>query len=109
MKIIFNDDNKSEIQNFLGGEGVFEAHIVNDGLNKIIKGKLMPNSSIGKHAHENSSEIMFIVSGEGTAICDGIEYDLKEGDCHYCKKGSSHTLINTGANPLCFYAVVPVQ
>lgn len=109
MKIIFNNDNKCVMPRFMGGEGVFEANLVNDGINKIIKGKLMPNSSIGKHVHENSSEIIFILSGEGKVICDGIEYDLKEGDCHYCKKGSSHTLINTCATPLCFYAVVPVQ
>ena len=29
------------------------------------------------------------------------------GLCHYCKMGSEHSLINTGSEPLMFYAVVP--
>ena len=31
------------------------------------------------------------------------------GYCHYCKKGSSHTLVNDGEEELVFFAVVPQQ
>ena len=42
-------------------------------------------------------------------IIDGKEEILTEGDCHYCKKGQTHTLINIGEEDLIFYAVVPQQ
>jgi mannose-6-phosphate isomerase-like protein (cupin superfamily) len=61
------------------------------------------------HCHDTSSEIIFILSGNGKTVCDGTEESVTAGDCLYCKKGSSHTLINNGTAPLVFYAVVAEQ
>ena len=32
-----------------------------------------------------------------------------KGDCHYCPKGHTHSLINNSDEDLVFFAVVPVQ
>ena len=74
MKISFDTIAESAIENFKGGEGTFHVHMFQDMNNKIMKGRLVPGSSIGTHTHEGNSEIIYVLSGVGT-----MEYeDTKE-------------------------------
>lgn len=107
MKIDFNKIDEKVIKNFKDGEGEFIAKMFVDGDNKVINAKLTPGSSIGMHCHDTSSETMLILSGNGKVIFEGEEIYLSAGDCHYCPKGKSHTLINCGDVDLEFFAVVP--
>lgn len=107
--IDFNKLEETVIHNFHGGNGDTVAKMFVDDKNKIMKGLLKAGSSIVLHTHETSSEIIFVLSGTGKQIIDGQEEILKAGDCHYCKKGQSHTFINIGNEDLVFYAVVPQQ
>lgn len=100
---------KTVLPHFWGGDGELVAAMYKDEMNKILKGTLAPGSNIGVHTHETSSEIIFILAGEGIVLSDGKSEMLKPGDCHYCKKGSSHSLRNDGEEDLIFYAVVPEQ
>lgn len=109
MIIKFDEMQEMEHKAFLGGDGALLAKIFNDGQNKILRGRLQKGCSIGLHTHETSAEIIFILSGVGKCLCDGKEEKLGAGDCHYCPKGSTHRLINDGAEDLCFFAVVPQQ
>ena len=109
MIIKFDGMTETELQAFYGGNGALVANMFVDGNNKILRGKLVPGSSIGLHRHETSSEIIFILSGQGKSVCEGVEELLFAGDCHYCPKGSEHCLINVGDEDLRFYAVVPQQ
>ena len=47
-----------------------------------------------------------ILVGEGKAICDGQEELLSPGMCHICKKGSEHSIENTGDEDLILLTVV---
>lgn len=76
--------------------------------NRILKGSLSPGSTVGLHRHENSMEVIFILSGTGKAVCDDTEETLAPGDCHYCPNGSKHCLMNDGDTDLVFYAVIPM-
>ena len=62
--------------------------------------------SIGMHRHETSDDINYIISGNGEAICDGKEEKLTAGTCHICRKGSEHSIFNTGAEDLVMLTVV---
>lgn len=93
----------------MGGEKFLAARMFSDGLNKIMKARLVTGASIGMHSHEDNSEIMFIICGRGHAVYDGGRIDLQAGDVHYCAKGHSHCLVNDGEEDLCFLAVVPQQ
>ena len=57
---------------------------------------------------ENNKEvhINFILSGEGTAVCDGQEEKLEAGVCHICLKGSEHSIANTGTEDFVMLTVV---
>ncbi len=94
---------------FKGGEGQLVAKMFADDANRILHAILAPGHSIGLHTHDTSSEIMYFLSGTGKVITDGTEETVTPGLCHYCKKGSSHTLINDGTEDLIFFAVVPQQ
>ena len=109
MLIKLNEMEEKELKAFYGGDGALYAKLYTDGQNKMLRGRLAPGCTIGKHTHETSMEVIFILSGNGKSICDGKEEILSAGDCHYCPKGSEHCLINTGAEDLLFYAVVPQQ
>ena len=107
MLIDFNTMETTVIPHFRGGEKELSSEMYTDPCNKIMRGRLIPGASIGLHTHETSSEIIYIFSGTGKALCDGVYEDLSAGKCHYCPKGHTHSLINDGGEDLVFFAVVP--
>lgn len=95
------------LPNFKGGEKEFKAKMYFDGTTRIMQGTLEQGASIGFHKHETNSEIMFILSGKGKVLMDeSVEY-VEAGQCHFCPKGHSHSLINENVEPLVFCACVP--
>ncbi len=109
MRIQFDAMEKKTFPAFYGGEGEYEAEMYVDEHNKIVRGKLSKGCSIGLHTHENTSETIFVISGEGVMLYEGEKEILRAGDCHYCPKGGTHTFKNERAEDLCFYAVVPTH
>ena len=108
MKILFNEMNDTVLEKFNGGDGRLVAKMFNDGTNKILRGLLAPGCSIGMHTHVTSSEIIYILSGEGKMyLSDGTAETLLPGDCHYCPKGTGHNFVNESDADLIFFAVVP--
>lgn len=115
MIIRFDKMETTVLPNFKGGEKEFSAKMFFDGTNRIFKGTLIPGASIGIHTHDDSCEVIFILEGCGTILEKepGNEHSdshgVKAGDCLYCPKGYTHSLINTSEADLVFYAVVPKQ
>lgn len=109
--MILNLDTIEEksIPAFKGGEKSTELRMFNDGLNKIMKGHLQPGASIGLHTHESGSEVIFLTKGDAHVLYDGQLLEFHEGECHYCAKGHSHSLINDSDDDVWFTAVVPEQ
>ena len=109
MTIDFKGMDSTVIEHFKGGEKEIKAKMFWDGTNRILHGVLIPGASIGEHTHETNSEMIFILSGNGTIIDDGVPSPISEGQCAYCPKGHSHSLVNTSNADLIFFAVVPNQ
>lgn len=59
-------------------------------------------SRIPAHAHENSEEAMFIISGRGKLIVDGgpEEVELEAGTAIFAPRGVAHEIVNTGDEPI---------
>lgn len=106
MLIDFDVQNEKVFAGMNGGEGEISAKMYMNSSGKVIVSRIKPYSSIGLHTHTTSNDINFVVSGEGSAICDGEEEILRAGICHYCPKGSSHMIRNTGQEDLLLYTVV---
>lgn len=109
MIIDFRKETPEDIPNFKGGEKFFRAVIRDDGLNKILHGTLVPGATIGIHTHEDDSEIIYFMSGNGYMLYDGEKQPVEAGVCHYCAKGHTHGMFNDSDENLVFFAVVPKQ
>lgn len=107
MTINFTELRTATIPHLNGGEGSVTAAMFMDAQGKIMKSILPPGASIGLHSHATSYELNYVISGSGKAICDDTEETLQEGVCHYCPKGSAHSICNTGTEDLILLTVVP--
>lgn len=58
-----------------------------------IKVTLKPGNKMNYHSHERRDEVWSIISGEGTAIVDGMETPVKAGDVLTMAAGCRHTII----------------
>lgn len=109
MLIDFNEISETANPNFKGGRKSVGTRGFSDGTNKIMKLRLEPGSSIGSHTHQTNSEILMILKGKGHIIFDDREFDIEAGQCHYCPKGHTHSLINDSGSELEAFAVIPEQ
>ena len=65
---------------------------------------LLPEEEIGREVH-TVDQFLRIEQGEGKAILDGQEYEIKDGSAIVVPAGASHNIINTGDIPMKFYTV----
>lgn len=106
-------DMKAEIREQMrGGKGSVEMiHILN---REEMKGKvrlfakivLNPGCSIGLHEHVDEEEAYYILKGKGTVTDSGKTSTVEAGDVILTGDGGSHSIENTGDEPLEFIAVV---
>jgi quercetin dioxygenase-like cupin family protein len=108
MRIDFAHIEEHAIPNMLGGKGDFCHKKFEDGKMKVMQGRLAPGSSLGLHTHETNCEVIYVISGHGRVLCDGVYEDLPAGSTHYCPQGHSHALENSGTEELQFLAVIPL-
>ena len=106
MLINFNEIQEITVPGMNGGTGMMTAKMYMDEQGKIIPCRIHAGGSIGPHRHETSDDINYIISGAGYAVCDGKKEILTAGTCHICKKGSEHSITNTGNGDLVMLTVV---
>ena len=109
MNFNYNQIEATSIENFKGGEKHIDAQMFFDGQTRILRARLIPGASIGLHTHETDSEVIYIISGEGSVILDGEKTKVTANCSHYCPKGHTHTLINDSKEDLQFFAVISKQ
>ena len=107
MLIDFNEISENVIPNMNDGEGEVIAKMDVNECGRFVQCIIPPKSSIGPHKQLSNDDINYIISGEGIAICDGVEESLKSGVCHICPKESTHSIINDGDEDLVFFTIVP--
>jgi len=105
MIIKFDEIKETELKAFYGGDGALIANMYVDEKNKILRGKLVPGASIGLHRHVPTSEIIFILSGEGKSVCDGKEEMLAWAIVIIALRGAS-IVLSTSATRI--YVFMPL-
>ncbi len=66
---------------------------------------VMPGDEIGEEVHHDRDQFLRIEEGQGKAILDGVEHDVKEDDAIIVPAGTLHNFINTGTVALKLYTV----
>ena len=95
-----------------GGKG--EAHFTHVYKKDELKGNsrlfaritLNPGCSIGDHTHNEEEEIYYILTGKGLVIDNGEATEVFAGDAVLTRDGATHSIENTGDEPLEFVAVI---
>lgn len=107
MFLDFSSIPETAVPHFKGGKGQALVRKYEDALGKILQLTLPVGSSIGSHVHEGNFEVMYFLSGTGVCTDDGLAVDVRPGMTHYCPPGHSHSVVNTGPEPLVIWAAVP--
>ena len=58
-----------------------------------------PGGQTDYHVHDRP-ELIFIVSGRGVSICEGVSYDVQGDMVLWVRAGEKHQMINTGPETL---------
>ena len=58
---------------------------------------LKPGEDIGEEVHDTIDQFIRIETGEGQAVLDGAEFDLKDDYAVVIPAGTRHNIINTSA------------
>lgn len=109
MLIPFDQMEETVTPKMRGGQGEMIHKMFVNQDTKIMRGRLTPGSTIGLHTHETDSEMIYVLSGTGKVLCDGVYEPLSAGSCHYCPKGHEHSLINDSGEDLEFLAMIPTH
>lgn len=109
MLISFPNMEETLTENFKGGEKTIGTKSVLFNGDKIMMGRLEPGASIGIHTHEDSCEVYYYLSGSGKCYYDGAWEPAKPGCAHFCPKGHTHGLKNTGDEDLVYFGAVCKQ
>ena len=106
-------DMKSEIREQMrGGEGtigithVFSADELRGKCRLCAHITVSPGSSIGLHEHVDEEEIFYVLKGKGVVRDGGSEVSVSAGDAILTGGGESHSVQNTGEEPLEMVAVI---
>lgn len=66
---------------------------------------LLPNEEIGAEVHQ-LDQFIRVEEGEGKAVLDGVEHELRAGYAVVVPKGAMHNIVNTSADkPMKLYTV----
>ena len=106
MLIDFNELKEMTFPGMNDGTGMMTARMYNYENYLIIPTAIHPGGSIGNHAQNSGDDLNYIISGTGTAVCDGVEEELRPGVMHICPKGSEHSIINTGEDDLVMLTII---
>ncbi len=79
MVIDFDKIVEEHIQGFKGGEGRLDTRSYVDDKTRIMYSTLRPGARSGEHIHKGTFEVIYVVSGELTAFCDGAEETVRVG------------------------------
>lgn len=107
MIIDYNEISEEILTNFKGGKGLLVTRNFIDANNKIMMSRLAPGASSGYHKHEDNSEIVYIIDGNGHFLYDDKIENFSSGDVHYCPMGHCHAMFNDGDKDLVYFAIVP--
>lgn len=108
MLIDFNAIRETVVPGMNDGEGVVGARMQVNDSGRFVLTRIPSGSSIGVHEQRTSDDINYVISGMGTAVCDGTRESLVPGVCHVCPTGSSHSIVNTGTDDLLLFTFVAI-
>ena len=66
---------------------------------------LNPGEEIGMEVHNHLDQFFRIEKGQGKAILDGVEHEIKDGSAVVIPAGTNHNIVNTSSEKLKVYTI----
>lgn len=66
---------------------------------------IKPGEDIGAEIHPHVEQTLFLLSGNGKSILDGIEHPFVAGDVVVVTPGTKHDFVNTGTESMKIYTI----
>lgn len=66
---------------------------------------IKPGEDIGMEIHPHTEQALFLLSGEGKSILDGVEAPFLAGNVVIVTPGTNHDIVNTGTTSMKIYTV----
>ena len=95
------------VQGFKGGTGEALVRMHQDDMGKVAQITLPVDASIGQHVHEDSYEVIYVLSGCGTCYDGDQVYPVSAGMVQYCPQFDGHSIVNTGTEDLRLLGIIP--
>ena len=109
MIIDFKEITAVKAERMRGGEGYVTLRKFADETNSIVRITIPQGGSIGLHTHETDQEVIYVISGKGKCLEDGVTYDLLPGQANYCAQNKNHSISNPYEENLELFAVITKQ
>lgn len=106
MRLDFAKMEEIAIPQMNGGAGEVVSRMVVNECGRFVLCHIPAGASIGTHRQVDHDDINYVISGMGTAYCDGVPEPLSAGVCHICPAGSEHSIVNDGEEDLVLFTVV---
>ena len=101
------DMEPKPVHGFKGGEGTALVRMHQDDMGKVAQITLPVGASIGPHVHEDSYEVIYVLSGCGTCYDGDQVYPVSAGMVQYCPQFAGHSIVNTGTEDLRLLGIIP--
>ncbi len=66
---------------------------------------IKPGEDVGEETHYHVEQTLFLLSGTGVAVLNGVRQPFKAGDVVVVTPGTKHNFINTGTDSLKIYTM----
>lgn len=108
MKVVSYLDVQEETPDLEGANGVTVRWLISerDGAKNFFMRRFEIEGWTPYHTHPHEHEV-FVLSGEGTLIGDGIEHRLGPGIFCWIPPNEPHQFKNTGKERLCLLCLIP--
>lgn len=90
MKGLIKDINGKALAN-----SYFRQVLENGQHTQVVIMSIAPGEDIGMETHPDNDQMLYFVSGEGKAVLNGEEADIKAGDLVLVNAGTEHNFMNT--------------
>jgi mannose-6-phosphate isomerase-like protein (cupin superfamily) len=83
----------------------FRKVLFTGGRSQLVVMDIKPGENIGKETHPHAEQTLFLLSGEGKSILDGVETPFMAGDVVVVTPGTEHDFVNTGTSSLKIFTI----
>jgi hypothetical protein len=59
-----------------------------------------PGEDIGLETHDKEDQVLYLISGQGKVLLNGVESDFMAGDCVLVPAGTEHNFTTVGDEPM---------